>query len=109
MDSHSCVASYTRLAVDEEFLYRIQRKSGLPPVVVHLSDAYEYGLAEYLARPRQIGEGDFIIIARPEARAVAHSVIQSGRDDKIGIGKIGKLMGALNSHTVWTYVPPEDK
>jgi hypothetical protein len=94
--------------VANEYLYSIGRRDRLPSVVVLLSDAYRYGSADYVGRPKQIGPGDFIIIARPEADFDA-ALVERARDDGIGIGKIAKFMGALNWRNVSEYVSPEEK
>lgn len=51
MNEQSCVARWEPLDNDAEYVYRITRTRGLPEVRVHLTDAYEYSRAEYLARP----------------------------------------------------------
>lgn len=108
MDEHSRVNSYSRIVVEEEYIFEIQRRDGLANMKVHVSDAYDYGLVDYLARPKQIGRGDFILIARPEA-TFDHSLIERARTDGIGIGMIGKFMGALNLQEPHRYVPQSEK
>jgi hypothetical protein len=108
MAEHSRVSLHTRTPRADEYVFEIQRKDGLPTINVHVSDAYDYGLVDYLARPKQIGRGDFILIVRPEAR-FDRSLIERARKDGIGIGMIGKLMGALNLEDVYKYVPQDEK
>jgi hypothetical protein len=108
MATHTSVARCTRLNVADEYLYSIERKDGLEPINVLLSDAYWYGHAAYVGRPKQIRRGDFIIIARPEAD-FDEALIEPARKDGIGIGKIGKFMGALNKRNVCDYISPEEK
>lgn len=106
MQGHTRVQSCTRdNTTATEYIFEIKRTDGLPAVKVHLSDAYDYGLAEYLVRPRQVA---FIVIARPEA-GFDRSLCNRGRREGIGIGKIGKLMGALNSRDLSTYFAPDER
>ena len=105
MGEHNRVASYRQIEADE-CLFELSRNDGLPNVTVHLSNAYEYTDGEYIARPSQIGRGDFVLIARPEAiwnDDVPMQIVETARGDGIGIGKIGKLMGALNFAEIWKF------
>jgi hypothetical protein len=108
MASHSRVNHCTRIAVADEYIYKIERTDGLKPVRVFLSDAYRYGYADYLGRPAQIKRGDFILIAKPEA-AFDVDLSERIRQDGIGIGKIGRLMGSLNVANICDYVSPEER
>jgi hypothetical protein len=107
MRDHSCVESFSQVEEVGEIVFRINRKRGLPPVNVHLSDTYRYGLGEYLARPRSIGRGDFILIAA-YAGEFDEGLVTRAWKEGIGIGRIGKLMGALNKESVWDYRVPRD-
>jgi hypothetical protein len=94
MSEHSRVQQCTRnLAVADEYIYDIERKDALPTLRVWLSDAYHFGIADYLGRPSCIRRGDFILIARPEA---IFNSIEKANKDGIGIGNIRHFMGALN-------------
>ena len=109
MQEHGCVERCERLLTtdEDEYVYEIARTEGRPRVGVYIADAYEYGLADYLARPRRLSAGDFILIFSfgPEIR---HDVIERARQDRIGLGNIGKLMGALNLTDVWKYRAPAE-
>jgi len=105
MNEHSCVAGYNRLPNSDEYLYEIRRKNELRIVIVHLSDAYLYSKAEFAARPKEIGIGDFIVVARPEA-SLEDTVVQLGNKMAIPVGRISKLMGALNCPNIWEYHAP---
>ena len=104
MDAHSKVKSYSKIPHDNEILYKVERTGSLPPLIVHLSDSYRYTLHDYYAKPDLLGPGDFILIARPEA-AFDPAIVNIAALDRIGIGKIGKLLGALHRKDVWRYVP----
>ena len=89
------VASVVPIPDADDYLYQIKRHKGFSPVIVHLSDAYKYGRADYDARPTQIKRGAFVLIAMPHAfydEDLADEAVNKG----IGIGHIGQLMSALN-------------
>lgn len=110
MSEHNCVASREPLDNDEEYLYLITRTRGLPDVRVHLSDAYEYSRAEYLARPAEVTKrNSFVVLGDPHAISPRGELVAEARKDGIGIGDIGKFMGALNSRNVWEYEAPEER
>lgn len=103
---HSKVAGCTRLKLpnEDEYVYRIERRDGLPPLQVYVSGAYEYGEGDYHARPSIIHAGDFILVDQFTRSAESHkAVVKTARNDRIGIGALTKLYGALNFHDVWTY------
>ncbi|MGB8898891.1 MAG: hypothetical protein WCC90_06440 [Methylocella sp.] len=108
MANHNRVQRYTRISVADEYIYKIDRSAGLKSVNVFLSDAYRYGYADYLARPKHIRRGDFILIVRPEA-GFDEAITERARKDGIGIGKIGKFMGALNTPAMCNYISPEER
>lgn len=110
MNEHSCVASWEPLDNEDEYLYRIIRTRRLPDVRVHLTDAYEYSRAEYLARPKEVTRrNSFILLGLPHANEPMSALLAEARTNGIGIGKIGKFMGALNSRDVSTYETPEER
>lgn len=101
MESHSKVARFRRLDVDDEVVYEVERHDFGDVVRIWLSDQYHFGEGDYLARPKEIRRGDYILIARPEASFS----IGSDPDAQIGIGRIRHLMGALNVPQMWRYEP----
>jgi hypothetical protein len=109
MADHNRVRKWTRLQVADEFIYFVERSDALLPLNVFLSDAYSFGRADFLGRPRNIKAGDYILIARPEASYGSPAFYEELQNGKIGIGKIGELMGALNYPNVWEYEKPADK
>jgi hypothetical protein len=110
MNEHSRVVSWEPLDNDDEYLYRITRTQGLPEVYVHLTDAYEYSRAEYLARPAEVvGSNSFVLLGDPNANDATSALIAEARSDGVGVGKIGKFMGALNSRDVSEYESPQER
>ncbi len=106
MEEHSKVRRFTEIQHENDILYEIERVAELPSLVVQLSDAYRYTLQDYYSKPMSLGKGDFILIARPEADYDV-DIVSVAAKDKIGIGKIGTLLGALNRKNVWQYQPKE--
>jgi hypothetical protein len=110
MNDHSCVASWEPIDNDSDYLYLIKRTRGLPDVRVHLSDAYDYSRAEYLARPAEVTKrNSFIVLGDPHASGPSAALVAEAREGGIGIGDIRKFMGALNSRNVWEYKAPEER
>lgn len=110
MNEHNLVSSYASLDNGDEYLYLITRARGLPAVRVHLSDAYEYTRAEFLARPNEVTQrNSFVILGLPHAHDPGDALIAEARRQGAGIGKVAKFMGALNNRDVWTYETPEER
>lgn len=107
MSEHSKVVGFQQIPPPYDLLFRIDRVGDLPPVVVYLIDAYLYGEMDYISRPSCLGRGDFILIATPEGD-YDFTVLKRARADGIGIGRIGKLMGALHKREVWLYQDPNE-
>jgi hypothetical protein len=103
MQEHPLVEAFRRLPNDDEIIYEIRRKRYGDTIRVWLSDHYHYTEMDFYNRPKEIKAGDYILIARPEAQDGAYS------QDKIRVGKLGDLMGALTKRQMWTYEPPSEK
>ncbi|MBS1530158.1 MAG: hypothetical protein JSU01_07620 [Bacteroidetes bacterium] len=69
---------------------------------VVLSDDYHFGSYSRISIHPILKNGGFILIARPEA----HDYDDNEPINKISIGKIGKLLGAINRKDFWNYVTP---
>lgn len=110
MNDHSRVSNWESIANQHEYLFRIRRtlSGSVSEVIVHLTDAYRYGLAEFYARPNQLRAGSFVVIGMPHADA-APEVIEVAREHRIGVGHIRKFMGALNHKNIWEYITPEER
>jgi hypothetical protein len=104
MQEQDCVRSLQRLPADE-IIYEIVRGNYEDKIKVWLSDAYLFTEFDYDNRPRLLNKGDYILIAKPEGgHCVSSELIQRV---KIGVGKIGEFMGALNKQELWNYTPPD--
>jgi hypothetical protein len=104
MRSHTIVATHKRLYIEGEFVYEIKRIKFQDTLRVWLSDAYYFTEMGYYNRPAELQAGDYILIAKPEGGGgVDKNLI---RTEKIGVGKMAELLGALNVRQMWTYEPP---
>ena len=110
MERHDLVSICAPIPDEHEFLFKIIRTlaESESEVIVHLTDAYCYSLAEFYARPDRIQAGSFVVIGIPHANA-EQEVIEIAKQHRIGIGKIGKFMGALNFENIWEYMTPEER
>ena len=102
MAEHSQFEEYSLVKDDDEILYKVVRPNNLPDLIVHLSDSYIYRLHDFYSKPPMLSDGDFILIARPEAKYTAE-VQRLAVQNKIGIGKLGEFLGALHKRDTWTY------
>ena len=110
MNDHNRVSNWMLIADQHEYLFRITRtlSGSESDVTVHLTDAYRYGLAEFFAHPNQLRAGSYVVIGIPHADADPE-VIEKAKEHRIGIGHIGKFMGALNYTNIWEYMIPDER
>jgi len=107
MREHSMVESFEKMNVKDEHIYEITRKKYADTVRIWLSDAYIFTSTDYYNRPKELRAGDYIVIAKPEGGGGANEdLIERTR---IGVGKLGELMGALYVRDMWTYEPPSEE
>lgn len=102
--------SCTPLDNQEEYVYLIIRERDLPDVRVHVTDAYQYSRAWYLARPKEVRKrNSFIVCGYFGPGPAGGGYVDEAKAAGIGIGTVGKLMGALNYRDVWEYQTPEER
>jgi hypothetical protein len=104
MSEHSMVSAFRRLPNDDEIIYEIQRHRYNDTVRVWLSDHYHHTEMDFYNRPKEIKAGDYILIARPEAADLGGYSME-----RIRIGKLADLMGALTKREMWKYEPPSEE
>jgi hypothetical protein len=107
MREHSMVTETRRLDVEGELVYEITRHRYSDTIRVWLSDAYRFTEMDFFNRPKELKAGDYILIAKPEGGGGVSEQLVA--DARIGVGKLGELMGALNVRAMWTYVPPTEE
>ena len=105
LTNHRAVKEIKDITTDEFYAYKIKRNFGLSDVIVVLSDAYYYGDSIAEDRIDIFKKGGFYLIARPEAKGFETNI----PEEKIAIGQIGKLLGALNMGDFWKYERPKKK
>ena len=108
LDNHQAVEDYEDLSNNDHYIFRIHRTNNRQTVTLFLTDCYHYSEFDYLSKPSILDEGGFILIAKPESdfpKDTQDNMIQ----DKIIIGKIGILMGALHKEEFWCYEKPSDE
>ncbi len=110
MKEHDRVVNCVLIENKHEYLFKVRRKlSGSEEdVIVHLTDAYRYGRAEFYARPDELKAGSYVVIGMPHANAAAE-VVEEAKEDRIGIGPVGKFMGALTQKNIWEYMSQEER
>jgi hypothetical protein len=107
MHEHSNVLDVEDLSTDEFYLYRIHRRREGDTILVWLSDAYLFTDMDYHNRPVELDPGDYILVAKPEGGAqVSPELIAT---ERIGVGMLAELMGALTKREPWKYIPPDWK
>lgn len=105
---HDKVHTYQDKSTATDSLFELNRNNSFPPVLVHLSDIYNYSEYDYYGRPKELKANSFVLIARPEAHFNEKSV-EAARECHMGLGQIGKLLGALNLLNVWEYLTKEER
>ena len=107
MEEHDAISAMSKVTDDDDHLYKLHRARFGDTMRVWLCDAYLFTDAEFFNRPSAIIEGDYIIVGKPEGGiAVDHDLI---RQYKIGVGKIGKFMGAVNFRKTWRFLTSEER
>lgn len=103
LNNHFAVERFELIDNDEYYIYKIYRRKGMSEVIVVLSDDYYFGSSSLQNKPDILKDGGFFLIARPEAS------VHEGNEplEKLGIGKLKKLLGALNREDFWNYEMPK--
>ena len=102
---HNSVEHIEDISTTEHIIYKIVRKA-LCDVNILISDAYYFGDFDYLSKPNELNDGGIILIAKPEAHFYSDSQTNY-LADKIIIGKIRVVLGALRIDEFWTYEKPQ--
>jgi hypothetical protein len=105
LEYHSAVKDIKDISSNEYYMFKLTRRGGMRDVVLLLEDSYYYSEFSYLSKPIELNDGGFILVAKPEA-AFSPETQVNYEEDKIIIGKIGILLGALNMDKFWEYRKP---
>ena len=106
IEEHQNVVSIVDLSTDSHYIFRIQRSKGMRDVIVVISDSYYFSEFDYHSKPVVLNEGGFILIARPESTFSSETQHHINAD-KVIVGKIGVLLGALREDEFWAYEKPK--
>lgn len=99
---HATVKSFETIDLDDFYAYKIKRIGKLSDMIVVLCDDYQISSYSIYSRPEILKKGGFFLIAKPEANEYFDSI----PDEKLIIGKIGVLLGAISKNDFWNYTPP---
>lgn len=102
---HDKVLDVISIPDPDFFIFQIIRAGKLSSLYVVLSDDYHFGDYNKMIKHSILKDGGFILLARPEA----NNFDANEPNNKIGIGKIGKLLGAIHRDDFWNYTPPPKK
>jgi hypothetical protein len=103
LSNHRAVKDIEELKVDDFYAYRVKRNFAMTDVIIVLSDDYNFNDYSYQNKPSILKDGGFFLVAKPEA----HCIERNEPADRIVVGKIGRILGALNKNEFWTYEPPK--
>lgn len=103
MDEHTAVSNYRIIYSDEHYLFNLDLIKG-ESITVLLTDAYHFSKADILSMPQDV---DYVVVV-PHAD-YSRDAEQVLKDKHIGIGHIGKFMGAINTPKPWEYRTPEER
>lgn len=107
MKEHDCVEDFFKIPDEDDLVYQINRSRRRRSLNVWLCDAYHFTEADFYNRPRLICQNDYILVAKPEASfQIDYDII---RRERIGIGQIGKFMGALNFDDPWRFLDAQER
>lgn len=102
LDGHQAIKSYKLIPDPDFYIFLIKRKFNYIDIYLVLSDEYSFGEYDIITKHSILKKGGFILIARPEANDYS----ENDPDNKIGIGKMRKFLGAINKNDFWNYIPP---
>lgn len=102
LNNHHIVTTIKQIQIEDYYAYEIERK-GMSNIIVVLSDDYFLGENSIQKKPEILKNGGFFLKARPEGGGIEESIPEL----RLGIGRIGKLLGALNHEDFWNYELPK--
>lgn len=103
LKGHNKVHSIQPTDLDDFYAYKIIRTNGLSDMIVVLSDDYYFSPSSLYSKPEILKKGGFFLIAKPEA----NNYFASFPDERLIIGKLGVLLGAINQEEFWNYTAPQ--
>ncbi|QNF31666.1 hypothetical protein HUW51_02590 [Adhaeribacter swui] len=99
ISNHNKVKNVEVVNDPDFYILKVIRKQNFRDLYVILSDDYFFGDYSAIVMHSTLKNGGFILIARPET----DDYDSNEPENKIGIGKIKKLLGALHLDEYWTF------
>ena len=79
------------------YIIQVNRHTPFETFNIYISDEYRYTLTDYYNKPKDIKEGDFIYLARPEANFSNEiELLEISLSEGIYIGKFARLLNFIN-------------
>lgn len=100
---HGKVMDVQEFETDDFYYYIVKRRHNLPDVTIALCDDYHISQFTLYNIPSILNNGGFYLIAKPEATEYFNVI----KENKLVIGKLNNLLGALNKYDICTYFPPQ--
>tara|TARA_R110001606_G_scaffold339746_1_gene487863 strand:- start:352 stop:762 length:411 start_codon:yes stop_codon:yes gene_type:complete len=97
----------TALTAQGGGVYELTRTQG-DMLRVFICECYAFGVAEYMETVENIGEIDAVIINSAWCGYTPDAKFHC-RQSKVGLFKIGELIGALHSRDHWSYLTQEQE
>lgn len=105
LNNHQNVDSWELINEDDYYFYKIKRVGSLSDITLLVSDEYRYIVDDYVNESDELGPGSMIYLIKPQS-GYDISVVQLAKNDKITIGKLVEILGALNFQEHWNYESP---
>jgi len=105
LNNHSAVEKLIPIELNNFYAYTIHRTGNMPPITLVLSDDYYFNELSLQSKPDILRNGGFILLAKPESKGIEESLPL----EKLGIGKLKKLLGAIHRRDYWNYEIPKKK
>jgi len=102
LNNHFAVEKIEKIVLDDFYAYKITRRREMSSLIVVLSDDYDFNDESIQKKPSILKDGGFFLKAKPEGYGISRSL----PEEKLGLGGIGKLLGAINKKDYWNYEPP---
>lgn len=103
MDEHTAVSGWDRVEPYSDYVFIINRRR-YRGIKILLTDAYRFSEAEALLMPDGI---DYVLMGAPHA-SYDDELRRMLAERKIGLGHIGKFMGAINKAKFWEHRTPAE-
>lgn len=105
LKKHQKVSRWELIEEQDHYLFKIQRVIPLDDLIILVSDEYRYIIDDYINRPDELPPGSMIYFIKPQS-GYDTNVINLAKSDKITIGKLVEILGALNIQDHWNWESP---